>query len=55
MLAVLSAIRCIARPSTSGSMPVWSWKAANEWISGVVSTPPKSEITALDHSGVTIS
>ena len=41
-----SAIRCIARPSASVGIPVSSWKAAKESSSGVVRTPPKSEITA---------
>ena len=41
-----SAMRAIALPSASSGMPVSSWKAAKELISGVVSTPPKSEITA---------
>ena len=36
---------CIVTPSVSIEMPVSSWNAMNDWTSGVVRTPPKSEIT----------
>jgi hypothetical protein len=42
----------IALPRSSGEIPVWSWKAMNDWISGVVRTPPKSEITASIRSAM---
>ena len=43
-----SVAACIALPSVSVVIPVWSWKAMKDWISGVVRTPPKSEIDRLD-------
>jgi hypothetical protein len=46
VVAVASDTRCIPRPSCSIEMPVSSWKAANASISWLVSTPPKSLITA---------
>src|SRR5215211_4084626 len=42
-----SAILCIARPRAPASMPISSWSAMKDASSGVVKTPPKSEITAL--------
>ena len=41
-----SVIAVIALPSVSVVIPVWSWKAMNDSISGVVRTPPKSETIA---------
>ena len=41
-----SATRCIPRPSCSIEMPDSSWKAAKASIRRLVSTPPKSLITA---------
>ena len=52
VLAVLAALACIALPRFSVEIPVWSWKAMNDSISGVVRTPPKSEITASIRSAI---
>ena len=41
-----SVAACIALPSVSVEIPVSSWKAMNDWIRGVVNTPPKSETIA---------
>ena len=46
------ALACIALPRFSVVIPVWSWKAMNDSISGDVRTPPKSEITASIRSAI---
>src|SRR6187549_46344 len=48
-----SVAACIALPRFSVVIPVWSWKAMNDCTSGVVRTPPKSEMTASTRPSAT--